>query len=256
MLFTRTAFLGIEPSSGRRPLAFAALDDDLNLLALGLGSRDAVLAYAAGLDSAIVAVNGPRRAAQGWLAREEFRASLQPVPKPGRWDGWRVAEYEIRLRGIKAARTAYAGEAAGGAMGVFGALDQLGFTGFPAAPSTIPEGARFSIEVYPHGAFTALLGRVPFPRNSLEGRIQRQLVLYINQVNVPNPMSVFEEITRHRLLQGILPLEMLHTPAELDALVGAFTARFAARTPDAVRLGHPAEGEIVFPVRQLPAHFS
>jgi predicted RNase H-like nuclease len=67
---------------------------------------------------------------------------------------------------------------------------------------------------------------------------------------------MFEEITRHRLLQGILPVNDLCSPGELDALVGAYTAWLAATKPDQITLlGDPDEGQIVLPVPELKAHY-
>jgi predicted RNase H-like nuclease len=69
-------------------------------------------------------------------------------------------------------------------------------------------------------------------------------------------MRFFEEITRHRLLQGILPTQDLYTPGELDALVAAFTAWKAATYPDQVTLlGDPQEGQMVLPVVELKRRF-
>jgi predicted RNase H-like nuclease len=112
------------------------------------------------------------------------------------------------------------------------------------------------IEVYPHAAYTTLLGRIPFAKHTFEGRIQRQLVLYEENLNVPDPMRIFEEITRHRMLHGVVSQENLYLPDELDALVSAYTAQKAANQPDQVMLvGDPEEGQIVLPVSTLKAHY-
>jgi hypothetical protein len=69
-------------------------------------------------------------------------------------------------------------------------------------------------------------------------------------------MRLFEEITRHRLLQGILPLQDLYTPGELDALVAAYTAWMAALHPDQITMfGQPEEGQLVLPVAELKRHY-
>jgi hypothetical protein len=65
-------------------------------------------------------------------------------------------------------------------------------------------------------------------------------------------MLLFEEITRHRLLKGILPLEPLYSAGELDALAAAYTAWLAALHPDQVTLlGDPQEGQVVLPGAEL-----
>jgi len=71
-------------------------------------------------------------------------------------------------------------------------------------------------------------------------------------LNIPDPMSLFEEITRHRLLQGILPLDILYSAEELDALVAAYTAWLAGTKPEQVSLlGDPEEGYLVLPVAEV-----
>jgi predicted RNase H-like nuclease len=61
-------------------------------------------------------------------------------------------------------------------------------------------------------------------------------------------MKFFEEITRHRLLNGILPLELLYSPPELDALVAAYCAWLAKNQPAQVTLiGDKQEGQILLP---------
>jgi len=48
MFFTNTTFMGIDPTAGVRPFTYAALDSDLQLMALGQGDMDEVLAFVAG----------------------------------------------------------------------------------------------------------------------------------------------------------------------------------------------------------------
>jgi predicted RNase H-like nuclease len=69
-------------------------------------------------------------------------------------------------------------------------------------------------------------------------------------------MRYFEEITRHRLLQGIMPSENLYSPNELDALIAAYTAWMAAVQPEStVMLGDPQEGQAVLPVAALKRRY-
>ncbi|HUF38204.1 MAG TPA: DUF429 domain-containing protein [Anaerolineales bacterium] len=262
MLFVDTTFIGIDLPSVRRPLTYAALDSDLNLVGLGHGSPDDVLAYVIGQRKAFVAVNSPRRASQGFMAQEAFRDGLRTRPKPGRWDRWRVAEYELRLRRIKVHRTPMQAEKAPGwiqiGFSIFNALEAAGFRQFvPPAEQGEVSGAgstRVALETNPHAAFTALLKHLPFARTGLEGRIQRQLALYINGLNLPDPMQVFEEITRFRILNSELVLDDLLEPTQLDAAVAAYTAWSAAKGEFST-LGHPDEGQVVLPVRELLPHY-
>lgn len=256
MLFDKTTFIGIDPTAGQKPFTYVALDGDLSILALGQGHADDILAFVGGQQSAIVAVNAPQQPNQGMMAAREVRQLLEPPPRSGRWNGFRVAEYELHTRGISIPRTPAREEncARWVQMGfaLFRGIKKLGYQPFS------PENtySHIYLEVYPHGAFTALLERLPFPKQTLEGRIQRQLVLYLQKLKVSNPMQIFEEITRHRILQGILPLDGLYTPNELDALGAAYTAWLAANKPEHITLvGHLEEGQIALPTAALKTHY-
>jgi len=247
MLFTHTTFIGIDPTAGNRPIAYAALNRDLKLLALGEGDLDTVTAFVGGQQAAFVAVNGPPRPNQGFVKQPQIRESLRPVPRPGRWGGFRVAEYLLFQQGIRTPRTPANLENCPAWMRrsfeIYNRLTELGYQSYP-----LEDAPRQWLEVYPHATFTRLLGCQPFPKATFEGRVQRQLVLYEQGLKIPDPMRVFEEITRYRLLNGILPLDDLHTQREMDALAAAFTAWKAATTPDTVTLlGDPSEGQIVLP---------
>jgi hypothetical protein len=76
MFFTDTTFVGIDPTAGQRPFSYAALDNDLRLMALGQGDMEEVLAFVAGQRQALVAVCAPRQPNLGLLARQEVRQAL------------------------------------------------------------------------------------------------------------------------------------------------------------------------------------
>jgi len=250
-LFHATAYIGIIPAAPGHPLTYAALDAQGDLLALGQGDSHEVLAFAGGQRAAFVALGGPRGPAQGLFQDPQVRQALSPPPRPGRWTRGRVAEYLLRRHNLRIHLTP-TDEAQCPAWMRTGfrlnaALQSLGYTVYPD-----DQAPRQLLETYPHAVFAVLLGRLPFPKGTLEGRIQRQLVLRNQGLALPDPMRVFEEITRHRLLQGVLPTPGLYTPHELDALAAAWTAYRAHQAPaEVTRLGHPVEGEIVLPVATL-----
>lgn len=255
MLFVDATFIGIDPTAGERPFVYAALDHELGLLALGQGSIDDVLAFAAGQGRALVAVCAPRQPNQGLMARSEVREHLSPPPNPGRWVNFRLADYLLRQHNIRIPQTPTRLEDCPNWMRMgfilFRRLEDLGYGVYPQV-----EIERQCLEVYPHASYTVLLEVLPFPKHSLEGRLQRQLVLYEQGIKVPDPMRFFEEITRHRLLNGVLPLEDLYTPGELDALVAAYTAWLAAsRTEAILLLGDAEEGQVVLPVAELKTFY-
>lgn len=248
MLFAKTTFIGIDPTAGERPFSYAALDHSLAMLALGEGGLDEVLAFAAGQQEAYVAVCAPRQPNTGVLQREEVRQALSPPPRPGRWSDFRLAEYLLRQRKLNSPKTPAVEETCPRWMkmgfALFRRLESFGYQTYPAEQAN-----RQVMEVYPHACYAALAGVLPLSKHSLEGRLQRQLLLFDREIGVSDPMIFFEEITRHRLRRGILPLGKLHTPGELDALVAAYTAWLAATSPNQVDLlGDPGEGQIAIPV--------
>ena len=248
MLFTTTTFIGLDPGAGRQKVTYAALDNDLRPLALGTENLSDVLAFVAGQGQAFVGVSAPRQPNQGLMKDLNVRAGLQPQPRPGRWGGYRVAEYMLTQAGVRTTRTPANPENCRGwqrtGFTLWQRLFSMGYTLYPATDS-----GKQVLEVYPQACFCRWLGAPPFNKRTLEGRIQRQLALYDLELDIPDPMRVFEEFTRHRLRQGILPLEGLYTHNELDALTGAATAWLAVAQPEAVELmGHPNEGEVVLPL--------
>ena len=256
MFFTDATFIGIDPTAGERPFVYAALDHELALLVLAEGTIDDVLAFCAGQRRALVAVCSPRRPNQGVMRREMVRESLNPMPAPGRWTNFRMVEFQLRQHNIHIPQT----RASEGncpkwmrmGFALYERLDGLGYQTYPEQ-----DAERQNLEVYPHAFYTTLLGVLPFKKHTLEGRLQRQLVLFEQRVQVTDPMRIFEEITRHRLMHGILPLDDLYSTGELDALAAAYTAWMAARQPEEVTLlGDPDEGQIVLPVDHLKERYS
>jgi predicted RNase H-like nuclease len=65
-------------------------------------------------------------------------------------------------------------------------------------------------------------------------------------------MDFFEEITRHKMLKGTWPIDLLYQPEQLDALVAAYTAWLTIHKPDGISaVGDPKEGMIVLPEKNL-----
>jgi predicted RNase H-like nuclease len=76
-------------------------------------------------------------------------------------------------------------------------------------------------------------------------------------MGIKDPMEFFEEITRHRLMKGVLPMEFIYSAEELDALVAAFTAYLTVNQPsEVVWIGDKEEGQIVLPVSGLKEVYS
>ncbi len=256
MLFQNTVFIGIDPPSGSESITYAVIDKDRNLLALSRVDLNSLLAFIAGQQSAVVAINSPRRPNQGLMADGAVRAGLDPNPSPGRWMNFRVAEYQLFQANLRIPHTpARPGECPTWmqtGFSLYRKLAEFGFRDYKGENKT-----QMMLEVYPHAVFAALLERIPFKKKSLEGRLQRQLCLHAQDIAVPDPMKLFEEITRYRILQGIMPLEKLFQVENLEALAAAFTAWKTTLFPDQVTsIGDPREGEIVIPVQKLRARYS
>jgi hypothetical protein len=94
--------------------------------------------------------------------------------------------------------------------------------------------------------FRALSGHRLFPPRSLEGRLQRSAILYEQGLQIADPIDIFEEITRYKLIQGILPLEKIYSAKELDTLVAAYLAWIAVNRPGQIVL----KGEFALPAQE------
>ena len=255
MFYTNSTFIGIDPTAGEKPFVYSALDHDLQLLALGYGTIDDVMAFAAGQRQAVVAVCAPRRPNQGVMSQPEIRLNLSPSPSPGRWANFRMADYLLRQHNISIPQTpADESQAPNWMRNGFTLFNRLEMIGYHTYPESGED--RQDLEVYPYACYAVLLGLLPFPKHTLEGRLQRQLALFEREVDVPDAMRIFEEITRHRILKGILPVETLYSSGELDSLVAAYTAWLAALHPDQVTLlGDPQEGQVVLPGAELKSRY-
>jgi hypothetical protein len=258
MFFTEAVYIGVNPSSSGRPIQFVALDPDLRLIARDQGDMEEVLAFIAGQEAAIVAVDSPQGGSQGVLKQPEIRERFD-LPRDGdTWRNWRVAEYELRRRNIRLVNTATLDRIATKwlqhGLKLYSRLEDLGFSFFRVGGKP---NRQLMLEVQPHAGFTTLLKRQPFPKETLEGRLQRQLVLFLEGLEIPNPMRSLEEITRHHLLRGELPLKDLFADEQLDALLSAYTSYLVGTSTDRViQVGHKDEGYLTLPVAELQDHYA
>lgn len=250
-LFDATLFVGVDPSGGRKPFTYAALDKDGRLAALGDGEMEDVLAFLGGLRGALVAVNAPQRPSLGLVRQEDVRQNLPPLRTSGRSLDMRLAEHLLRERGINVAMTPSRKElCANWVQTGFEFYQRLAGSGY--RPYWSGEVDHCWIETHPHVCFCALTGQIPLSRATLEGRLQRQIVLYEQGLGIRDPMDFFEEVTRHRLFKGILPFDKVYIPEQLDALSAAFTAYWLVRRPqETCRVGDEQEGQIVLPVPEM-----
>ncbi|HEX8990315.1 MAG TPA: DUF429 domain-containing protein [Anaerolineales bacterium] len=240
---------GVDCAASHKPFSYAALDSRLNLVALAEGELDDVVDFLRAHEAITVAINAPSHLNTG-----VFRRSLDPdrsTPQRLRGADMRLGEHELRERGIAVNGTAGRESACPAwvrlGLALYRALSDHGFGAYPT--EACPQQW---LETHPHAAFCSLLGRTPLSKPSLEGRMQRQLVLFERGLHIPDPMDLLEEITRHKLLNGMMPSGLIYQPDQLDALVAAYTAWVAtAKKSELTRLGVGEEGYIHLPVANL-----
>jgi hypothetical protein len=184
-------FAGLELSSGRKPITFARLDEDLNIKALEKWDSSETLAGLQDYETSLLAIH-------------------IPSTKPGQ------ARYSDLAK----------------------ILVQAGFQ--PFSPK---RASKQWLETNAQDCFRLLSGHDLWPRRSLEGRLQRSAILYEQGLQIKDPVDLFEEITRFKLIQGILPLEDLPSSHELDALVAAYLAWMSLNRPGQI----VPQGEFVLP---------
>jgi uncharacterized protein with NRDE domain len=94
--------------------------------------------------------------------------------------------------------------------------------------------------------FHLLSGHKLLAHGALEGRLQRSAILYEQGLQLTDPVDMFEEITRYKLIQGILPLDQLPASRGLDALVAAYMGWLGLNRPGKI----VQTGEFVLPVAE------
>lgn len=249
MLFTDLVFAGVSPASHQKTFVYAVLDKGLNLLKLSDGTVDEVTALLAGQSSARIAINAPSGLSRGLSV--EKKQDMFKTKKERVLGSYRLGEAELRVRGIAVRGTPSKLEdcpewmKAGFAL--YRKLEKSGFAKYPA------ENELFQVlDTNSQACFCVMNGEMPQPKTSMEGKIQRQLLLYENGLKIKDPMDFFEEITRHKMLKGNWPMELLYSSDQLDAMVAAFTAWMTIHRPESVlSIGDPKEGRITLPVKDL-----
>ena len=250
-----TTYIGIDIAPSRRPFSYAALDSEKRLLAMGQCQILELLAYTSGQQQAVIALNAPFRPNQGLMLQDEIRKSLSPRPTGSHWTDLRVAEYQLHAAGITVPHTP-AREKDCHAWQQHGFTLAENFASYGFKPYTETEDAPLQmLETQTDAIFHLITGHAPAEDKLLEGRLQRQLLLHEHDMPVTDPMDLFEEITRFRLLKGELAINNVLSTGELNALIAAWLAWLAVNEPDKIqKFGIAEEGEIYLPVaKEEPA---
>jgi hypothetical protein len=243
-------FLGTHIESRSLDYDYCLLNSELEVRVLEKGHFDEILAYASGEDTAVVAIDAPARVNAGLMQHEHYRQKFKPPPTPNRWINLRFGEYELVRQRMKVSRT----PANKGAcpqwmqlgIDLHEAVSELGYTPYPL------QSEKIVLEVPAEASFQSLLGKPLLPSQSTEGRIQRQLLLWRLGVQIGDPMEAFEEVTRYRLERGKFPFGNICSPAQLCAMMAAFTAWLVRKRPDQIQnYGEEEEGLLVLPVQLI-----
>jgi hypothetical protein len=245
-------YMGIDVGLGAHPVTFVTLDAGQQVMAIGEGDVHDALAFAAGqTGGALVAINAAAHPNQGRMSRAEIRKALNPPPARGKFTALRQVEYEIIQAGMDLPETPSSAEKSlPWVRRGFQLVEKLETVGYkPFAEEDSPqEHERRWLEVNADAAIGSLLGVRPLESGTLEGRIQRQIVLRDEGLNVPDAMDFFEEITRYKILKSNLPTKNIFPQAEINAWIAAHTAWLAANEPGRIRrFGEAEEGYIYLP---------
>lgn len=247
MMDTQQVFTGVDLSGGVRRLTVAVLSPRLEIVSLqSLSIGDAVEKLAFG-EEIVAAIDGSLHLSVSPAESREIDFGV--ALRLSRLERARAAEAELSRRGIPLRLTpAVEGAASSGVRAGLALGRELAARGFKEGADA-RGSARWLIETQPTACFAALLGHLPLGRGTLEGRLQRQLILLCEKVELPDPMEALEEITEHHLLAGHLTLDGLRKPEELDAIAAAYIAWRAWKSPDqVVWLGREVDGWICLPV--------
>lgn len=187
-------FAGADISSGRKPVTFAALDEDSNITILEKWDISSALSF----------------------LQEHKNISLV-INKPS----------------SKIAQRAY--------MDFKNQVAQADFQSFSKK-----DHPKHWFETNAQDCYRGWLGQNPLPRRTLEGRLQRALVLYEQALRIEDPMEIFEEITRYKLIKGVFRLENVYSSKELDALAAAYLAWMVVNRSEQIVVN----GEFVLPTQE------
>lgn len=236
-------------SAGKRRLTLAVLSPRLEVRILKEAAPEDACQELASCERITAAVGGPLQLPQDGITEE---APIGETLRAGKRTRIRAADADLIRRGIPMRRTPALESAAPAWMRSSLRLGRdLAALGYIDGRES-REAPRAVIETCPAACAAALLGRLPFGRETLEGRIQRQLALIRERVALSDPMDALEELTAHHILSGRLALGAVRRAGELDALLAAFTAWRAHSAPDAVAwVGDDADGWVCLPAREM-----
>jgi predicted nuclease with RNAse H fold len=214
---------------GARELHAVLLSPSAEWLASSQFATPAALAEwvsAAAPTGGAIAIDAPVRTTEGLMRHPTYRATLSPPPPDGRYQSYRVCDYQLARRRLPLYLVPGCYPDCPGWMRAgFAVYDALLQTG----QWSIFDGGEVRnrlAEVYPFAAFAVLLGHIPPRKSTPEGRAARIAALQSR-------------------LEGAAELDR-RSHHELDAAAAAVTA-LALRTGQATWVGSPREALMVLP---------
>ncbi len=242
-----SVFMGMDMNLPRGKASYVILNKNQRILTHGVTALENLDTFIQSTAPEIIALTSPISLSNGCMADPEFRNSLSPAPAGSRYQVLRFAEYELITHGLPVTRTPSSyDDCSTGTHRSLKVVSTLGLLGYQ--PFGAESRGKTLVEIPPDAWFQQLLGCKPFSASSLEGRIQRQLALQTLNLNVPDAMEFFEEVTRHRLLRSQLPENILLSTSILNAAAAAYTASAVIHNPQRLcRFGSPDEGYLFVP---------
>jgi len=232
-------YIGIDVQAVQKPYFYTVLNSSLELIACGHGRLPEVMAYLAGQTSSLVAVNGPICLPQDFVQIGLFEAGEngnRPVIRSG--------DRELEARGFL--DLAVHDHSKKIPLWVERSLELT--EGLKQLEYSLESGPRVFFETQSDAAYWLTTGASPYESRSLEGRLQRQLMLWEFGLTVKDPMNFLEEFTRFRLRTSQVPIDQILPAHELRAMIAASTAWLMDHFPDRVEhLGERNAGEIILP---------
>lgn len=232
-------YIGIDVQAVQKPYFYTALNSSLEIIACGHGRLEDVTAYLAGQSSALVAVNGPVCLPQNSVQIGLFESGDESVHPPARG-----GDRELEARGFhELAIPDHAKKVplwVERSVVLAEALKKLEYT--------VEDSRRIYFETQCDAAYWLAAGVMPYESRSLEGRLQRQLLLWEFGLPLKDPMNFLEEFTRFRLRTSQVPMDQILPGHELRAMIAASTAWLMDNHPKRVEhFGTINAGEIILP---------
>lgn len=236
-------YIGIDVQASQKPYFYSVTNSELEIVACGHGRLPDLEAYLSGQSSALVAVNGPI-CVQSSNGRS-LQTELFDEPNPdSRNVQVRTGDRVLSDRGFPlAVMAAKIPSWVERSLELAGVLYRLGYSLYGCG-----DNSRTFFETQCDAGYWLAIGALPFGSRSLEGRLQRQLILCEFGFRIQDPMIFLEEFTRHRLRTSQLPMEQVLPVYELRAMYAAATAMLLDTRIESIEcVGEPGGGQLILP---------